>query len=451
MYYIFLMSGDKKMKKVKKYLSDILNKDDVVVLGCSGGPDSMALLDLLIEFRKKLNISIVCAHVNHKLRAESDDEMVWLEQFCLKHKIIFEKMIINNYGDDNFNNEARNIRYNFFEELVYKYNAKYLMTAHHGDDLVETILMRIVRGSTLGGYAGFSKLVKKKDYSIVRPLVYVTKDEILSYDKKNNIEYAVDKSNFSDKYTRNRYRKMVLPFLKEEEPNVHLKFLKYSEMLFECERFLDGESSKLYKKLYNENYIDIDKFKMLDFIIQNKIINNLLEEYYEDDLILISDVHTDLIKSLIYSNRSNSVIYLPNAVKVVKSYNKLYFERETDQIDSYEIELLDYANLPNGKNIKAIEDADSNSNFYCRLNSSDVVLPLHVRTRRDGDRMKVKGLNGSKKVKDIFIDEKVPISQRDLWPVVVDSEDKIVWLPGLKKSKFDVSKNKKCDIILRYY
>ena len=439
------------MKKVKKYLSDILNKDDVVVLGCSGGPDSMALLDLLIEFRKKLNISIVCAHVNHKLRAESDDEMVWLEQFCLKHKIIFEKMIINNYGDDNFHNEARNIRYNFFEELVYKYNAKYLMTAHHGDDLVETILMRIVRGSTLGGYAGFSKLVKKKDYSIVRPLVYVTKDEILSYDKKNNIEYAVDKSNFSDKYTRNRYRKMVLPFFKEEEPNVHLKFLKYSEMLFECERFLDGESSKLYKKLYNENYIDIDKFKMLDFIIQNKIINNLLEEYYEDDLILISDVHTDLIKSLIYSNRSNSVIYLPNAVKVVKSYNKLYFERETDQIDSYEIELLDYANLPNGKNIKAIEDADSNSNFYCRLNSSDVVLPLHVRTRRDGDRMKVKGLNGSKKVKDIFIDEKVPISQRDLWPVVVDSEDKIVWLPGLKKSKFDVSKNKKCDIILRYY
>ena len=177
----------------------------------------------------------------------------------------------------------------------------------------------------------------------------------------------------------------------------------------------------------------------------------MLEEYYEDDLILISDVHTDLIRSLVYSNRSNSVIYLPNAVKVVKSYNKIYLERETNQIDSYEIELLDYANLPNGKNIKAIEDADSNSNFYCRLNSGDVVLPLHVRTRRAGDRMKVKGLNGSKKVKDIFIDEKVPVSQRDLWPVVVDSKDTIVWLPGLKKSKFDVPKNKKCDIILKYY
>lgn len=439
------------MKEVKNYLSSILNRDDVVVLGCSGGPDSMALLNILIEFRKKLNISIVCAHVNHKLRVESDDEMVFLEQFCKKHKIIFEKMIINNYGDDNFHNEARNIRYNFFEELVYKYNAKYLMTAHHGDDLIETILMRIVRGSTLGGYAGFSKMIRKKDYSIVRPLVYVTKEELINYDKKNNIDYAVDKSNFSDKYTRNRYRKMVLPFLKEEDPNVHLKFLKYSEMLFECDRFLCCESDRLYKGLYNDNYIDVDKFKKLDSVIQNKIINSLLEEYYEDDLILISDVHTDLIKSLIYSNRSNSVIYLPNAVKVIKSYNKLYFERETNQIDSYEIELLDYANLPNGKNIKSIEDADSNSNYYCRLNSSDIVLPLHVRTRRAGDRIKVKGLNGSKKVKDIFIDEKVPISQRDLWPVVVDSRDTIVWLPGLKKSKFDVPKNKKCDIILRYY
>lgn len=439
------------MKEVKNYLSEILSFDDVVVLGCSGGPDSMALLNLLLEARKKLNISIVCAHVNHKVRSESDDEMVFLEQFCLKNQIVFEKMIITNYGDDNFHNEARNIRYNFFEELVYKYNAKYLMTAHHGDDLMETILMRIVRGSTLGGYAGFSKFVKKNDYSIVRPLVYTTKDEILDYDKKYNIPYAVDKSNFSDKYTRNRYRKMVLPFLKEEDKNVHLKFLKYSELLFDCDRFLCSEMDKLYKGLYNENYIDVERFKKLDSVIQNKIINKLLEEYYEDDLILISDVHTDLIKSLIYSNRSNSLVYLPNCVKAVKSYNKVYLESETDQIDSYEIELLDYANLPNGKNIKAVEEADSNNNFYCCLNSSDVVLPLHVRTRRAGDKMKVKGLNGSKKVKDIFIDEKVPVSQRDLWPVVVDSSDTIVWLPGLKKSKFDVSKSKKYDIIFKYY
>lgn len=411
----------------------------------------MALMDVLLKLRKKFNLSIVCAHVNHKLRVESDDEMVWLEDFCKKKDVIFEKMIINNYGDDNFHNEARNFRYNFFESLVYKYGAKYLMTAHHGDDLMETILMRIARGSTLSGYAGFKKISVKEDYTILRPLIYVTKDELLSYNKDNGVEYVIDKSNFSDKYTRNRYRKEVLPFLKKEDPNVHLKFLKYSELLFDCDEYLDVETDKYAKTLYNDKYIEINKFKELDNVIQNKFINKLLESYYEDDMILISDVHVDLIKSLIYSNRANSFIYLPNAVKVIKSYDKVYFKRETEQIDNYEIELLDYANLPNGKNIKCIESSDVNNNFYCRLSSKDVVLPLHVRTRKSGDKMKVKGLNGSKKVKDIFIDSKVPISQRDLWPVVVDSTDKIVWLPGLKKSKFDVQKNEKCDIILRYY
>ena len=440
-----------KLKNVNKFLSKVLNENDVIILGCSGGPDSMALMDVLLKLRKKFNLSIVCAHVNHKLRVESDDEMVWLEDFCKKKDVIFEKMIINNYGDDNFHNEARNFRYNFFESLVHKYGAKYLMTAHHGDDLMETILMRIARGSTLSGYAGFKKISVKEDYTILRPLIYVTKDELLSYNKDNGVEYVIDKSNFSDKYTRNRYRKEVLPFLKKEDPNVHLKFLKYSELLFDCDEYLDVETDKYAKTLYNDKYIEINKFKELDNVIQNKFINRLLESYYEDDMILISDVHVDLIKSLIYSNRANSFIYLPNAVKVIKSYDKVYFKRETEQIDNYEIELLDYANLPNGKNIKCIESSDVNNNFYCRLSSKDVVLPLHVRTRKSGDKMKVKGLNGSKKVKDIFIDSKVPISQRDLWPVVVDSTDKIVWLPGLKKSKFDVQKNEKCDIILRYY
>ncbi len=441
------------MDKVNDFLSSILKEGDVVVIGCSGGPDSMALMDFLMKFRKKLNLSLICAHVNHKVRVESDNEMQWLEEFCKKNNIIFEGMCIYNYGDDNFHNEARNIRYQFFEETIKKYNAKYLMTAHHGDDLIETILMRIVRGSTLNGYSGFKKIVTKDEYYIVRPLVYVTKDEILKYDSDNKISYVIDKSNFSSKYTRNRYRKIVLPFLKEEDKNVHLKFLKYSNMLSEYDEYMNKEANRLLKKVYNnkEKYIDVDKFKILDSVIQNKIITNLLRDYYEDDLILISDVHTNLIIDLICSNRPNSKIYLPNSVIAVKSYSKFYFETETSQIDNYEIDLFDSANLPNGKNIKIIEVASANDNNYCRLCSKDIVLPLRVRTRRSGDRMKVKGLNGSKKVKDIFIDSKIPISKRDLWPIVVDSKDTIVWIPGLKKSKFDVSKNKKCDIILKYY
>ena len=439
------------MKKVLEKLLKTLEKGDTVVLGCSGGPDSMALFDLLLKVKKEKDIKIICAHVNHKQRKESDDEEIWLENLCKTRKIIFEKMSITNYGDDNFHNEARNIRYNFFEELVKKYNAQYLVTAHHGDDLVETVLMRIVRGSTLRGYAGFGSCVKKENYTILRPLITVTKSEIESYCKKHKINYATDKSNYSDKYTRNRYRRVVLPFLKKEDKNVHLKFLKYSRMLEAYSDYLDEIESAAMKRVYQDKKIDILKFKEVDNVVQSGIINKILEDYYEDDLILISDIHTDLIKDLIHSKKANSVIYLPNEVKVIKSYDSVSFERETEQIDSYEIELLDYANLPNGKNIKMIDESDSNSNFYCRLKKEDIVLPLEVRTRKSGDRMQVKGLNGTKKIKDIFIDAKIPMRQRDLWPVVADATGKIVWLPGLKKSKFDVPKGKKCDIILKYY
>ena len=440
------------MEKVKKFLDEILEDEITIVVGCSGGPDSMCLLDILLKYRKKYAISLVCAAVNHKLRPESDDEVAYIEEYCKNNDIIFEGMVIDNYGDDNFHNEARNIRYSFFENLVNKYGAKYLMTAHHGDDLIETVLMRIVRGSTVSGYSGFDMVVEKDGYYIVRPLVYVTKDEILAYDKKNKVKYFIDKSNFSSKYTRNRYRKEVLPFLKEEDENVHLKFIKYSNMLSMYDEYMEKCANDYLKKvLTRDEAIDIKKFKALELVIQYKIITNILKDFYQDDLILISDVHTDLIRNLIYSNRSNSMVYLPNSVRAVKSYDKFYIESETEQIDNYEIELTDYANLPNGKNIKIVDKISENSNFYCRLNSSDITLPLRVRTRRLGDKMEVKGLGGSKKVKDIFIDAKVPMSKRDLWPVVVDSKDKIVWLPGLKKSKFDVPKNKKCDIILKYY
>src|SRR5699024_2935456 len=122
---------------------------------------------------------------------------------------------------------ARLKRYNFFDELVHTYHAKYLMTAHHGDDLMETILMRLTRGSSLKGYAGFKKEYKKDNYKVVRPLITQTKQEIIEYMDNLGLKYFIDESNFSDKYTRNRYRKNILPFLKQEDPQVHHKYLKF--------------------------------------------------------------------------------------------------------------------------------------------------------------------------------------------------------------------------------
>jgi tRNA(Ile)-lysidine synthase len=195
----------------------------------------------------------------------------------------------------------------------------------------------------------------------------------------------------------------------------------------------------------------VDKFLELDKVMQERIINFVMEKTYFDDLMLITDVHTALIINLIKSSKPNIYIYLPNNIKVIKAYNDVTFIKEEDNHQDYKIKLTSNVNLSNGKNIEIIEDNDEKSNYICRLNSKELSMPLYVRNKQDGDKMEVKGLGGQKKVKDIFINEKISMSDRDKWPILVDNNGKILWLPGLKKSKYDKSKKESYDIIIRYY
>ncbi len=441
------------MENAYKYILDQLDLHygETVVVAVSGGPDSMALLHLLTRIKQAIDINIVCAHVNHNVRKESADELLFVEKFCMRHSVIFESMKIEEYGDDNFHNEARTKRYSYFEKLVEKYHARYLFTAHHGDDLIETILMRIVRGSTLKGYSGFAEYVKMPNYIVVRPLIKVTKDEIIKYDKQHKINYVLDSSNQKDVYTRNRFRKYIVPEFKKEDKNVHAKFYKFSRTLLEYNDYIDKQVEKKIKKIYLQGMLDITQFLKEEHIIQNKIIYYILEHIYQDDLMLITDHHVDLIYNMMTSKKANATIYLPNGVKAIKTYSSLLFTFDDIKQNEYEIEICDYVNLPNGKNIERVEKSASTDNNVCYLSSSEVKLPLHVRSRKNGDKMHVKGMLGSKKINDIFIDSKISTKDRDLWPIVTDSNGVIVWLPGLKKSKFDKTKEEKYDIILKYY
>ena len=427
-----------------------LKEGDTIVLGNSGGPDSMCLLTILLRLREKYHLNIVSAHVNHNVRSESAAEKEFLMNYCKDNNVGFEAMTIERYGDDNFHNQARKIRYNFFNDVVKKYDANYLMTAHHGDDLVETILMRMVRGSTLKGYSGFEKILDNGTFKTVRPLVFITKDEALKFDEENNIPYVIDKSNFKGKYTRNRYRMNILPFLKEEDPKVHEKFLKFSETLNEYDNFINNEIKRTIGRVYKNNKIDVAKYRELDPLIQKKIIYVILEEIYKEDLMVINDRHVKLIMDLLNSKRANSKICLPHNVQVIKSYDEVLFTKEVKETISYEVELIKYALLPNGHTIEVVDDEESNNNDVCKIDSSEVSFPLYVRTRKLGDKMFLKKIDGYKKVKDIFIDCKIPTKDRDKWPIVVDSKDKIIWIPGVKKSKFTKLKNEKYDIILKY-
>lgn len=425
---------------------------DTIIVAVSGGPDSMALLHLLSRIKKAIDIEVVCAHVNHNTgRSGQLEEQQYVKRFCKNHNITFETMTIEEYGDDNFENEARTKRYNYFEQLVHEYHAKYLLTAHHGDDLMETILMRIARGSTLRGYSGFSKIVDRGDYKIIRPFIEITKDEIIRYNKKNKIKYYIDSTNLEDIHTRNRYRKYILPRFKSEDINVHKKFYKFSTILLEYNNYIDKQVEKIIPKVYPQNILNIEEFLKLDHVIAMKVIYYILEKIYQEDLMLITDHHAELIYNLITSRKANSYIYLPNNLKAIKSYQQLIFVTEPLKSNEYEIEIIDYLNLPNGKNIEVVNESNQTDNNICRLSKDDVKFPLRVRTRQNGDKMQVKGMLGSKKINDIFIDEKIPVSERMTWPVVVDSNNTVVWLPGLKKTKFDKTKSENYDIILRYY
>ena len=439
------------MLETINYLERLLKPGDSVVIGLSGGKDSMCLLDLLMKLNKK--ITIIAAHINHNIREESNEEAKIIEKYCKEKNVIFETIKFPKKSNNkDFNeSELREKRYDYFEKIINKYQAKYLFTAHHGDDLIETILMRITRGSDIKGYSGFDLVTPKCGYQIIKPLIYTTKEEIDQYNEKNNIPYVEDQTNSSSKYTRNRYRHKVLPFLKQENPQVHLKYLKFSQELQKYYNYVLKETSKEFIKRYENNSLNLDNIDKIDDLILENIIKKLLDINYPDNLYLVNDKHISMIINIIHNKEPNLSLNLPNWLVIYKRYNELYIRKDNKEKKEYDIEIKKHTVLPNNHYIDIIEKSDEKSNYYIRLNSKEIKLPLHARTRKPGDKMVIKNSIGSKKIKDIYIDSKIEPEKRDSEPIVVDSNNTIIWLPGIKKSQFDKANNEEYDIILRYY
>lgn len=437
------------MKETQIFLNETLKNKDIIVVGCSGGPDSMCLLHVINSLKNKLNLKVICAHVNHGLRIESNDEAEFVKKYCKKNNIIFEYMIIEKYKNDEFTeNEGREKRYEFFNKLMNKYQANILMTAHHGDDLIETILMRIVRGSNLKGYIGINSIKDNGDYKIIRPLLNMNKNEIIEYLKKEKVDYVLDKSNDNEKYTRNRYRKQVLPFLKQEDNFVHKKFLKFSEELEKYNKYIRSVVLNKISKIYKNNYILIDNLIKEEEFIQDRIIEFVIEDIQKKELFNISDNQFSEIKKLIH-DKQNKQINLSDGFIARKSYNKIYIEKHINNRE-YMYEFSNNLSILNRFKFEYLIDSQEKNNYLIRLNSKEIKLPLIIRNKRIGDKMEIKNLNGSKKIKDIFIDCKIDKQKRNIYPIITDSENRIIWIPGIKKSKFDKEINEKYDIIIKY-
>ncbi len=306
-------------------LKDDIKEKDTVILSCSAGPDSMSLLDLLIKLRETIDINIICAHVNHKKRIESEEEEKFLKSYCEKANITFELLTIKDIKD-NFQSSARKQRYEFLSVLQEKYGAKVIITAHHADDLIETILMKISRGSNIKGYAGFKEKIVYDSHIILKPLISFTKDEILEYNKLNNVEYRTDKSNVSDDYTRNRYRKHMLPFLKSENCKVHEKYNMFSQKLLAYDEFVKKCVNNL--GVINNDKINLVKYMDVESFLKDRILEQYIENIQKNNIFNTTDQTIYEINKLINSQNGKGTIDLANGFKGIKQNKEFYIQKE---------------------------------------------------------------------------------------------------------------------------
>lgn len=396
-----------------------LDKNKPIILAVSGGVDSMVLFSLL----KNCGYKIIIAHINHHKRAESDVEEKYILSLASDDVVV--EVYNYYYEKENFQADAHNKRYAFFYRLYKKYNASAIITAHHYIDNLETILMNIVRGSNLYGYAGIKEISYYEDALLIRPLINCDKKDIYNYANKNNITYFEDSSNNEDTYLRNRIRHHIIDKLQLENPSLGASISNYSNQLFDAFNYIRSSSVNYLEE--NNYKIEISTFNNLALILKKDIIN-----YICDNLgIISSENKINDILSLIENPKPNLSYSLNDKYQFIKEYNTCYVSKinKTESIkviiNLEEEKIIDEYGL-----FKLTSENILNGTETLKLSRSEP-LPLTIRNRIAGDKLIIG--QGHKKLKDFLIDKKVPKNERDKLIVVTNNENEIIWVMGYYK------------------
>ncbi|MBS4210818.1 tRNA lysidine(34) synthetase TilS [Bacillus sp. FJAT-50079] len=447
----------KTVKFVKKH--SLIQPGDYILVAVSGGPDSMALLHFLTKKQKQLGITIACVHVDHMLRgSESLDDLEYVKAYCDLHHIIFKAKSINikekmKQDKTGVQLAARTYRYQYFKEVMAELGANKLAVAQHADDQIETILMRLTRGSSGMARAGIQTKRPFGNGELIRPLLAITKDMIEQYCKEKKLDPRHDPSNQKHLYTRNRFRMKVIPFLKRENHQVEVHFQRFSEELTEDEQYLQTLAKEQMKEICQkfddkDIVLKIPAFNSMPLPLQRRGIHLILNYLYQHKVPDLSAHHFDAINKLLKGFNPSGQLNLPSGLKVIRTYEQCTFtfkKREIQPGYSFTLSVGEVLTLPNQMTFRFEEnrgDCLKKGENQLVINPDDIELPLIIRTRKPGDRIRVKGMEGSKKLKNLFIDMKVDVHERAGWPIVTDTQGKILWIPGLKKSCYDISPDK---------
>ena len=433
---------------MNKVLQNFLNKNNInlnnenICIGVSTGVDSTVLLDCLLKLKTEVNFNIILCHVNHQKREQSKIEEQYITNFAIEKDLIIEVLHLNleEIEEENFQSSARLKRLEFFNCIMNKYNCKYLFLAHHLNDDIETSLMHIIRGSNLKGYAGIKAVVYNNDNKIIlRHFLNVLKEDILQYAKDNDVKYFEDESNNSDCYTRNRIRHHLIPLLFEENNNFSSQFQEFKETLLNSYDIVCEKRDEFIKQnidISNDCIIfNINEFNGLSLFLKTEILFEVLKKHE------FSKKNIQEIIKYIETDKANLIINYKN-INFCKEYDRVTIkniEKEETNNVYLVIEKTGIYDI-NNKYILEVKyySEDDYKKDKISLNNLNILwynssnFPFVIRNRKDGDRIKIS--NGTKKVKDLLIDEKVPLNKRNSL-LMIEKDKQIINIFGVKKSQ----------------
>ena len=360
---------------------------------------------------------------------------------ALEKGVKFEGYTIEGVSSANFHHDSRMQRYEFFKAIAQKYKSTKIAVAHHLDDQVETVLMRIVRGTSFSGYTGIKEIRYDRNVKIIRPLMHIEKEQILEYAKQHNITYFEDKSNREDLYTRNRFRNNIIPLLKQENPNLNNKIIQLAEYIDSADELLEEKKNEFLKEFSMYNNVSLHDFNILNQIVKIKVIKHLINNASHDTVEVSYEQYKAII-DMCLNKTPNQSISLSDHYNFVKEYEVVYISKLED-IVPLNIEISkdgEYFVSDNKSFVFSLEKLVHNDRKCFEVCYNELVFPLYIRQRTKGDKMRLKV--GTKKVKDIFIDKKIPKSLRDRL-LLIANEDNVLWIPGIKNSYQDSKLNKK--------
>ena len=325
----------KVLNTIKKY--NLIEDGDKVIVGVSGGPDSISLLNILKKFQKNktLNFEIIVAHVNHQIREEANDDEEYVREYCEKNKIKFyaKRIDVIKYANNNkigLEEAGRNLRYDFFDEILKKENANKIAIAHNKNDRAETIIMNIIRGSGISGLRGIEPIRENK---YIRPIIECERDEIEKYAEENKLKPRIDKTNFENDCTRNKIRNIVLPYIKKEfNSNIIETMNRLSNLATETDEYIQKEVMQAYNQLkFEENskkiVLDLKKFNTKDMLIRKKILIYTISKVLGNSQ-NIEKVNIEDIIKMCEKNIGNKYLMPNKNIKILVNKGKIFFEAQ---------------------------------------------------------------------------------------------------------------------------